>query len=142
MDFFIGSVATLIIWAVAVRTMQKNHNATRKLHVSWSQTRSYELIKAAVDIVENGIPQKSLVTQATKLYDKKHIRVVIFNDNAYWIKDNVFYTASVIDGDVDQASAKIVDTMSMSKVELDTMAFIVDKLTEGIADDHRSSGNS
>ncbi len=93
-------------------------------------------------MAENGIPQKKLVSQATKLYDKTHLRIIIFNDSAYWIKDNVFYTAEVVDGNVDEASAKVVDTMTMDKVQLDTMAFIVDKLTEGTADDHRNSGNS
>ncbi len=142
MDFFIGSMATLVIWVIAVRTLQKNYDRNSLLKVSWNQSRSYELIKSAIDLAENGIPPKKLVSQASKLYDKTHIRIIIFNDSAYWIKDKVFYTAEVVDGNVDEASAKVVDTMTMDKVQLDTMAFIVDKLTEGTADDYRNSGDS
>ncbi len=135
-------MATLVIWVIAVRTLQKNYDRNSLLKVFWSQSRSYELIKSAIDLAENGIPPKKLVSQASKLYDKTHIRIIIFNDSAYWIKDNVFYTAEVVDGNVDEASAKVVDTMTMDKVQLDTMAFIVDKLTEGTADDYRNSGDS
>jgi hypothetical protein len=51
---------------------------------------------------------------------------------AYWIRSNVFYTADLNEmGLVDFDSARPVDTMTMSKVQLDKMSFIVEKLTEG-----------
>jgi hypothetical protein len=67
---------------------------------------------------------------------------MFLDGRAYWIKDNQFYCADLVNGNVDQETAKPVDTMGMDKVQLDKMFFIVQKLTEGKADDRRSSGNS
>ncbi len=46
-----------------------------------------------------------------------------------------------IDGTVDKDSTTRVDTDSMSKVQLDKMLFIVDKLREGTFDDSGSAGD-
>lgn len=68
--------------------------------------------------------------------DKNHIRVIIMDNRAYWIKDNTFYTANMsIDGTVDKDTTSRVDTEGMSKIQLDQMLFIVDKLREGTFDD-------
>jgi hypothetical protein len=42
---------------------------------------------------------------------------------------------------IDKDSAEQVDTISMDKVQLDKMLFIMDKLREGINDDSRGSGD-
>ena len=62
------------------------------------------------------------------------------DDRAYWIKDNTFYEANLVDGEVDKNTTKVVDTMTMDKVELDKMAFIVQKLTEGTRNDFGNPG--
>ena len=74
-------------------------------------------------------------------YDKNNIKVIIFDDNAYWIKDNIFYKAPLVDKLIDKESAEQVDTIHMDKVQLDKMLFIMDRLREGINDDSRGSGN-
>ena len=64
------------------------------------------------------------------------------DSKAYWIKDNVFYSADMApDGTVDKDTTQKVDTFSLNKVQLDKMVFIVDRLTEGLDDDSRYSGN-
>lgn len=72
---------------------------------------------------------------------KENVRVIIVEDTAYWIKDNAFYTAPMIDNLISKDSAIQVDTIHMDKVQLDKMLFIMDKLREGINDDSRGSGN-
>jgi len=47
--------------------------------------------------------------------------------------------ADIVDGQVDKSNSQEVDTMSMDKVQLDEMMFIVEKLREG-EDDSRGSG--
>ena len=74
-------------------------------------------------------------------YDKTNIKVIIFDNNAYWIKDNIFYRAPLVNELIDKESAEQVDTIHMDKVQLDKMLFIMDKLREGISDDSRGSGN-
>ncbi len=80
----------------------------------------------------------------TKSQSKNHeketnVRVIIVDGQAYWIKDNIFYNAPLLNDMVDKESAQRVDTTHMDKVQLDQMLFILDKLREGISDDSRGS---
>jgi hypothetical protein len=83
----------------------------------------------------------SVKTQSKNHYDKTNLKVIILDNQAYWIKDNIFYRAPLIDQTIDKESAEEVDTISMDKVQLDKMLFIMDKLREGISDDSRGSGD-
>lgn len=74
-------------------------------------------------------------------YDKSNVKVIIFDNQAYWIKNNIFYRAPIDGEKIDKESAEKVDTMQMDKVQLDKMLFIMDKLREGINDDSRGSGD-
>lgn len=80
-------------------------------------------------------------TQSRKYHDKMNIKVIIVDQNAYWVKDNIFYTAPMIDEHIDNDMIQEVDTISMDKVQLEQMLFIMDKLREGIDNDSRSSGD-
>lgn len=79
-------------------------------------------------------------SQSKNHYDETNTKVIIFDNNAYWIKHNIFYKAPMVDQLVDKDSAEQVDTMGMDKIQLDKMLFIMDKLREGINDDSRGSG--
>jgi hypothetical protein len=72
---------------------------------------------------------------------RENVKVIIVEDTAYWIQDNAFYTAPMINNLISKDSAIQVDTIHMDKVQLDKMLFIMDKLREGISDDSRGSGN-
>ena len=78
-------------------------------------------------------------TQSKLHYDKTNIKVIIFDNDAYWIKDNIFYKAPLVNELIDKEAAEQVDTMGMDKVQLDKMLFIMDKLREGFEDDSRRS---
>jgi hypothetical protein len=80
-------------------------------------------------------------TQSRKYHDKMNIKVIIVDQNAYWVKDNIFYTAPMIGEHIDNDLVQQVDTISMDKVQLEQMLFIMDKLREGIDNDSRSSGD-
>lgn len=80
-------------------------------------------------------------TQSRKYHEKMNIKVIIVDQNAYWVKDNIFYTAPMINEHIDNSLAQEVDTISMDKVQLEQMLFIMDKLREGIDNDSRSSGD-
>jgi len=80
-------------------------------------------------------------TQSRKYHEKMNIKVIIVDENAYWVKDNIFYTAPMINEHIDNELAQQVDTISMDKVQLEQMLFIMDKLREGIDNDSRSSGD-
>ena len=74
-------------------------------------------------------------------YDKTNVKVIILDNNAYWIKDNIFYRAPLVNRMIEKESTEQVDTMGMDKIQLDKMLFIMDKLREGMSDDSRSTGD-
>jgi hypothetical protein len=80
-------------------------------------------------------------TQSKRHYDKTNVKVIILDNQAYWIKDNIFYKAPLVGQSIDKEAAEEVDTISMDRVQLDKMLFIMDKLREGINDDSRGSGD-
>jgi hypothetical protein len=80
-------------------------------------------------------------SQSKNHYDKTNIKVIIVDGTAYWIKDNTFYKAPLVDHMIDKESAQQVDTTDMNKVQLDQMLFILDKLKEGVDDDSGRSRN-
>jgi hypothetical protein len=87
-------------------------------------------------------PRKLKTKPQSKIhYDKTNIKVIIFDNSAYWIKDNIFYKAPLVNELIDKESAEQVDTIHMDKVQLDKMLFIMDRLREGINDDSRGSGD-
>ena len=70
-------------------------------------------------------------TQAMQHVDKHTLRAIVVDDNMYWIINNAFYVADIVDGNVEENTTRLVDTMTMDKVQLDKIMFIVDKLREG-----------
>lgn len=64
-------------------------------------------------------------------FDPELINVAIIEGKAYWIYNNTFYEADIVDDVIDKESSKPVDTMNMPIYELNKMLFIVDHLNEG-----------
>ena len=92
-----------------------------------SQTTVYNKTKHLIpnDLRINNLPSQS------KIHSEKYmIKVMVLEDNAYWVKDNIFFTANVEDGLVLPETTKQVDTLNMSKKDIDKMMFILDKLKE------------
>jgi hypothetical protein len=141
MEYFIGSVATLIAVVVFAMTTNNISNRSGRVSLKRSQSRSLQLILSAGYNVVLPIPPINKDTQAHKHNSKNEIRVVIHEDFAYWIQNNAFLTAKVRGGVIDQTTTKLVDTLAMDKVELDKISFIVEKLNERQSDDRSNPGH-
>lgn len=63
--------------------------------------------------------------------DSMGINVAFVDDKAYWVLDNTFYQADIIDGEIDRESSRPIDTSSMSYRDMGKMLFILDHLKEG-----------
>ena len=59
------------------------------------------------------------------------ISVAVIEDKAYWVINNMFYQADIIDGEVDKTSSRPVDAFQMSSKEINKMLSILDNLSEG-----------
>jgi hypothetical protein len=98
-------------------------------------------------IVKNFLPKDlfdvpKLVSQARKHVSKNTVRVLIIEDQAYWVHDNMFYVADTSNGSVNPETVRPVDTNNMSKRDIDKMLFILDSLRNGNSDDSSGAWNS
>lgn len=112
---------------------------------------SYSIIKYNAKIRSRGIKMvlgsQSAIHNRTKTFNppenkteifsqsKRHVnqhmlRVMVIENKAYWVKDNIFFVAETDNGNVLHDTAKQVDTSNMSKADIDKMMFILDKLKE------------
>ena len=143
MEYLIGSISTILVFLVVVRTIRANQSKTRQIVIkSKTQAQEHSIIAPYLPIMSLLEPTPKIITQATKDNEKNYIRVVYNESKAYWIKDNSFMEADIVDGQVDGESTKVVDIMGMDKVQLDKMMFIVEMLTEGLTDDLGNPRNS
>ncbi len=66
-----------------------------------------------------------------KILDITSVSVAIVNNKAYWVHNNIFYSASIdSSGEIDTDNAKPVDPFSMSEKETKKLLKILDSLSE------------
>lgn len=142
MDYLIGSLLTIIVVYFIVKSMASTiTSSTSTFKIRYSQSHMHSLVRPLLPPLKEIKKINIKPKQSSKHIDKTHIRVIIVEKSAYWTKDNVLYTAAIVDGEIDKSMTKVVDTMGMDKVELDKMLFIVDQLRNGGTNDSSSSGD-
>lgn len=142
MEYFLGSIVTLLTMFVVSKYANRvvEEHAKKFVGIKYSQSSMFTLVKPFLPT--NKELQKPKNTQAINSKIRSQKRVIIMDGMAYWIHDHNLYTAEVSPNDeVQKETAKIVDTMSMDKVQLDKISFIVDKLTEGLPNESGDSRN-
>ena len=125
-------------WSI-IKVSNKKRIAFLK-KIKYRQSDIYEITKNVIS--KQKFDKPKFITQSQRHVQKNMLRVVIEKDKAYWILDNVFYTADAINGRVDENTAKPLDVENMSKKELDKMLSILDDLKQGVGpNDSGSTGN-
>lgn len=142
MEYLLGSVITLVTLYFASKRLSNSKTMKMRVNVVYSQTRAFELSRPLnlINEMVDAITKKT-VTQSTKHHDSLHVKVVIADNEAYWISNNTFFVADVRDRMVIQESAREVDTMVMDDVQLKKISEIVEILREEDNNDSRGSGN-
>jgi len=122
MDYLFVSLITILIMFVFFNKINKlDTNMPKLTHLRQS------------NMVVKVNKQKEKVVKSTQSLDflNKRLRKIMFiEDNAYWIDNNVVYKAKANNDEIDNNTVEKVDIMTMDKVELDKMIFIIEKLTE------------
>jgi len=136
-EYFLGSLITLITVVSVNRLIRKQLSKNTIPRIRYSQSHVYSLVQPMIDKEFSLPPIKK--TQATSYQEAQFVRVMVVDNEAYWIKDNKLFVAQFVDGEVDKNTTSEVDTMSMDKLQLEKTMFVVEKLTEGFSND---SGNS
>ena len=80
--------------------------------------------------IPKDLKNKEYITQSINHSNKYMLKVMVIDENAYWVKDNTFFTADIKDGSVMPETTRQIDTLSMSKQDIEKMMFILDKLKE------------
>lgn len=136
MEYFIGAIVAIGSYIVLMKHVNTLKVEEDSYTVIYSQSHIYEMIKPAMQAMPDMVPD--VPHQSTNYVKNVYMKIMVVKNKAYWIKDNRFIVADIVDGEVQKENAKEVDTMNMDKVELDEMLFIVEKLREG-EDDSRSA---
>ena len=106
----------------------------------YRQSSIYEMVKDVVP--KQRFDKPKVITQSQRHIQKNMLRVVIADGSAYWILNNVFYTANAINGRVDEETIRPLDIENMPTKELDKMLSILDDLKQGVGpNDSSSTGN-
>jgi hypothetical protein len=136
-EYFLGSIVTLISIIMFNKLTKKLTEKTIQIP-RFSQSIKVALFKSY--LIKAITPKPYKETQSTNYLKKNSKKAFFLNKDVYWIEDGFLQTAKIFDNQIDETTRKRVDTHSLSKVELDKMIFIVDKLTEGNKDDSGNSG--
>ena len=139
MEYLLVIALTLFLCWSIIKVSNKKRIAFLK-KIKYRQSDIYEITKNVIS--KQRFDKPKFITQSQRHVQKNMLRVVIEKDKAYWILNNVFYTADAINGRVDENTAKPLDVENMSKKELDKMLSILDDLKQGVGpNDSGSTGN-
>jgi hypothetical protein len=129
----------VLSWSIIKISNKKRGKFLSKIR--YRQSNIYEIVK---DVIPKEMFDKpKVITQSQKHIQKNMLKVVITEGQAYWILDNVFYTAKAINGRVDERTVKPLDIENLSKKDLSKMLSILDDLRKGMeSNDSGSSGNN
>lgn len=127
MEYILGSLVTLMA-VIVINRINKKAVSKNKVNFEITQSYLFRLLSEYNDrmMEESPLPE----TQSYKHMKNQYVRIMIVENEAYWIKDNQLYVANFEDGNIDSESTREVDTMDMSPVELEKTMFIVETLSE------------
>jgi len=140
MEYLLVVGLTFVVsWSIIKISNKKRGRFLSKIR--YRQSNIYEMVK---DVIPKEMFEKpKVITQSQKHVQKNMLKVVITEGKAYWILDNVFYTANAINGRVDESTVEPLDIQNLSKKDLDKMLSILDDLRKGMkSNDSGSAGNS
>lgn len=138
MEYVLAIGLTLVIfWSIIEFNRYKVSQILRNIHY-----RQSDIHQSFIDLVPKKINNKTKIeSQSAKHAASTMIKIIVIEDKAYWVKDNVFYFAETNSGDIVDVTAKPVEISDMSKQEIDKMLFILDNLRKGNENDSSSTGN-
>ena len=129
---------TLIAFSSIIIVMNRKRKKSFN-KILYRQSDMHNILK---DFFFKDIFDDKIVTSQSKIWrEKQTTRVVIIDQKAYWVSNNMFYVGDTVDGKVRPETGRPLDTTKMSKREVDKMLFILDNLKNGKLNDSGSTGN-
>jgi len=106
--------------------MKKKKNTSK-----YPITKQSEMHNALKIFFSRQIQDTEKKSQIAQRLDSNKFDAVIVDDKAYWVIDNIFWVANLVNGRPNISEAQPVDIYSMPKKELDKMLLILDNLGGG-----------
>jgi hypothetical protein len=138
MEYFLAIGLTLLAaWSIIRLNGYKVSQTLTS--IKYRQSDIHESIRTLIPKKLNN--KEKIESQSVKHAANTMIKIIVIDSKAYWVKDNVFYSADTDNGDIISPTAEPIDISTMSKKDIDKMLFILDNLRKGIQNDSGSSGN-
>lgn len=138
MLYLLSLVLTSIAFCAILILISKKRNKSFN-KVLYRQSDMHNILK---DFFFKDIDNDKVITSQSKIWkEKQTTKVVILDQKAYWISNNIFYVGETVNGKVKPETGEPLDTSNMSKKEIDKMLFILDNLKNGKINDSGSAGN-
>jgi archaellin len=138
MQAIIVTGLTLIVFCSIIIIITKKEKKSFNKTV-YRQSDMHNMLK---DFFFKDIDNHKVFTSQSKIWkEKQTTKVIILDQKAYWISNNMFYVGDAVNGKVKPETGEPLDTSNMSKKEIDKMLFILDNLKNGKINDSGSAGN-
>jgi hypothetical protein len=139
-EYFIGFLVAIVMFVLLRLFVPKIIKSGNSRKIRYSQTHIH-------DIIKDNLPDQlffalSKPRQTTNHEKSMNIKVLFFEKEAYWIKENALFIAEQEGGIVNEDTARRVDTMGMNRVQLEKVMYIVDILNEGNQNDSGYTRNN
>lgn len=123
---YIISVTTMLTLAMAFAILKRRRKTIQLKNSLFRQSTVYNLLK---DILPtNQELREEIISQSKKHRDENTVKVVVAADKCYWVLNNTFYCADLVDESVDPTTTQVIQTHDMSKQELNQLLEILDLL--------------
>jgi hypothetical protein len=138
--FALIAISLTLIAACSIIIVAVKRNKKHFAKVVYTQSDIHMIVK---DFVPKDLfDEPKRPSQARKHLKNNSVRVLMIEDHAYWVHNNMFYVADIADGLVNPETVRPVDTNNMSNRDIDKMLFILDSLKNGNSDDSSGAWNN
>jgi hypothetical protein len=138
MEYVLTVGLTLIVFCSIIIVITKKEKKSFN-KIVYRQSDMHNILK---DFFFKDIDKEKVFTSQSKIWrEKQTTKVVILDQKAYWISNNIFYVGEAVNGKVKPETGQPLDTSNMSKKEIEKMLFILDNLKNGKLNDSGSTGN-
>lgn len=139
MEYIIALGLTFVL-SLAIIKLSTRKSIKSIGSIRYSQTSIHERVKYFIP--KNLYNKPEVISQSKKHVEQHMVKIIVIENKAYWVKDNIFYVAETENGNIIPETATPIDTANMSKNDIDKMLFILDNLGKGKRkDDSSSTGN-
>ena len=129
MEYILAVGLTFVLSLAIIKFSIKRSMKSMK-KIKYSQSHIYEKTRYFMPVHKH--KESELLSQSMKHVQEHMIKIIVIDSKAYWVKDNIFYTAETSNGTVIPETAKPVNTSDMSKKDIDKMLFILDNLGKAL----------